>query len=159
MKNRIVSVIVLGIMSVGLSAVGGCATYKANVTNTRTVPGVEVQVAEAGGSFWAVIAKNNTNDVVKLVWDESTYVATTGESDRLLRGKTRLIHSGQAQPTSPIAPGSELREYCVRESAAEHAQFAGAPGDINKPARIILVFEIGGRKVMHESSVQFTKGK
>ncbi|QOI99101.1 MAG: hypothetical protein HRU70_00790 [Phycisphaeraceae bacterium] len=136
----------------------GCVSYQTTVTPVKTVPGLDVVVTDAGGQFWQVAVTNQTGEIVNLVWDESLYVATNGESDRIIRGKTRRIHAGQAQPVSPIAPGASLREVFVRESSVDHAGLGGgAPADPSRNARVLLVFETGGKKAVHESSILFTK--
>ncbi len=145
---------------VGTVFVAACApTYTTEITSTAAVPGLEVAIEDAGGMAWQVVAKNQSGQPAKLLWDDSAYVYTTGESSRLVRGKTRVIDSGRSQPPSPIPAGATLREFFLDEDAAGHGTSFGhkRPSVEGKPARIVLVFEVGGSRQTYEASVAFLR--
>ena len=86
------------------------------VTQSRAIDGVTIEARPFGAKGWMIGLKNETPDTVRIVWDESTYVNPAGASlGRLIRGETRLMHSGQAQPSTPVAPGATVIEWCLPE--------------------------------------------
>jgi hypothetical protein len=138
---------------------GGCQKpWIADVRTSQGVPGLDVKVSQAAGQVWLVRATNNSGSNAKLIWDESTYVTSAGTSDRIIRGATRVIDASRAQPFSPIASGATLEEAFVREVVALYGPGAiQGPADPAKTSRIVLVFEVNGRKCSHESAVSFRK--
>ena len=102
-------------------------------------------------NFWEVAVFNNTPNNIMIIWDECVYVNSLGQSSRLLRGSTRVIHSDRAQPPSPVAPNSTLRQLVISEggaaAVAAYPYFTVRPGDPTKQSRIILTLLIDGEKV------------
>jgi hypothetical protein len=139
--------------------IAGCGTtYKTVITRDSSLAGIDVGLTK-DGNFWTVTAKNNTNRPTSLVWDESSYVSTTGQSSRLVRGQTRLIHSGQMQPPSPIPPGATITEYCIPEAQVQYAGSLYTPplGNPENPARMYLVFDVNGQRQPWSATIRFVK--
>jgi len=134
----------------------GCTTYRASVSTTTEVRGLDVDLKRGNGAFWRVIAHNRTSRPAALLWDESAYVNTAGNSMRLISGNTRRIHTGQEQADSPIPPGATLNKSFVGEAYVEHPNIRRGVGDPNSPARIILVFKLGDSKQTYEASITFS---
>lgn len=90
---------------------------RAGAMRTETaVDGVSVQARQAGAAGWELAIKNETTSPVLMVWDESSFVMSNSQSaGRLLRGETRKIDSGKAQPPTPIPPGVVLSQYVIAE--------------------------------------------
>lgn len=148
----------------------GCST----VTPTFTMPkpylqsfnivskvsGINVSLAPVGAG-WTVIIKNETENTIKFLIDESNYVTTVGKSERLIRGATRKIHSDAAQPLFSIPPKAFFNDILIPESMTEYFQtslyFPPKPGDSNKKAKIYLVFEINGQKKTWITEITYTK--
>ena len=151
---------VLAVAAACVVTLSGCTTWRATVTHMDNVPGIDASVEHRQGTLWQVKAKNTSNQPAKLVWDESSYVSTSGESSRLVRGKTRVIHSGQTQPPSPIPPNATITELFVPEmhiSSSGASFYTPAPSDPSQEAQIYLMFEVNGRKTPWTARVRFEK--
>ena len=102
----------------------GTATRDHTVNEITPVAGMEVAVAPAGVAAWRVSLKNNNPAAISIVWDESSFVSSTGVAGRLIRGETRTLDSANPQPPSPVPPGSSyvgilLAEKLMDEEEAE----------------------------------------
>lgn len=140
----------------------GCAVdngpqYLQRIEEVTPVPGLVVRVEHVQTVFWGVGVRNDTEEVVRLVWDESAYVTSTGTSSRLIRGSTRRIDSGQTQPASPVPPHAAVSEVFTAEQWIDYVSFdvTPQPADPTAKARIYLVFDMGGRKVGWEGEISF----
>jgi len=144
-----------------LSTLAGCVSigYDQKISEVKSVPNITVQINYVGGIFWQADIKNNSATPVKLIWDESAYVNSEGYSSRLIRGKTRKLHTAQAQPTSPIPPGALLSNWFTAERFAEFSNFTGtlSPDDPSGTGRFYLSFEIEGNRYTWEGSVEFIR--
>lgn len=138
-------------------AAGGCQTYHAEVTTLQAVPNMDVEISRVQGPWWKVTAENHAPDAAKLIWNDSAYVATTGRADRLVRGRTRWSNTDRSQPDSPIPPGARLEEEFISEVFVSGSGGRNRPGDPERDARIVLVFEIDGQPHTHESAVHYTR--
>ncbi len=95
----------------------GCATfhkagYEQIVTELRHVESVPIIVSYQGGAFYRVQLNNTLPYAINLVWDESAYVTTTGESVRILHVQNRndLPKNPPAQQDSSIIyPNSQFQ--------------------------------------------------
>jgi len=149
-----------GIGVVLLSIIAGCTTpginYNQPVTEVRSVPDISVQLSYIGGKFWHAKIKNNSNATAKLIWDESSYVNSKGNSTRLIRGITHKLDSVKAQPASPISPGALFAESFTSKSfvAEESAKFVGFSS--TSQGRIYISFEVDGNEYKWEGFVVFT---
>jgi hypothetical protein len=95
------------------------------IADGEAAPGIRLAAVPAGAAGWEILASNDTDTVVLIVWDESTFVTLVGETaGRLIRGTTRKIDAANAQPASPIAPHSKIDETVFVEKllAAEEAE-------------------------------------
>jgi len=116
-------------------------TIEAKDLVDRVEVGVVAADAAAG---WNITVQNNRDTAIRLLWDESTYVTSTGESaGRLLRGNTRVMNSDREQPASPIPPHAQLRELAIPESHVENYRHgvAGRAAVNGKPGRLNIVFD------------------
>lgn len=90
-----------------------------NMVVTRPVDGIEVLLVPSAVSGWTITIRNQRDEGVNVVWDESSFVASDEISrGRLLRGETRLMDSAKTQPASPLAPRSTLQEFVIPEQLA-----------------------------------------
>ena len=90
------------------------------VDTATAVDGVEVHATPFGATGWTLRISNDTDGPVSVVWDESSGVASNGDSlGRLLRGETRKIDEANAQPPSPIAPHATLTQEILIEKLVD----------------------------------------
>lgn len=138
--------------------------YRQVITVLEPVDRVPVIVSYQGGGFYRVQVRNNRPDTIRLVWDESAYVNTGGESIRLIRVPDRNklpSQPGLPQADSPIAPGSQLLADFVGESWLKLVQGGATP----KPkagfrkARIYLQFDLKGKWSAWRGEVAFVPRK
>lgn len=159
MKRYCIAFIILFTM---VPILGGCSVgsqWDVTVESTSRIAGLDIEVSRANGDLWRVEAKNNTRSPVSLIWDESSYISTEGNSSRLIRGKTRVIHSGQTQPASPIPPNSLLNEVFIREDLVGRSNsFYSVPvGNPDNAARIYLIFDLNGKRTSWTASIRYSK--
>ncbi len=121
-----------------------------SVRSATSLPEIEVAVVDEGPG-WQVTVRNSRSDTITIVWDESSFVATSGRSlGRLLRGRTRRGDSALPQPPSPVAPGATASEWSIAEEVADLpiVGAAGVPRETgDPPARLVLVIETSSGKV------------
>ncbi len=138
--------------------------YRQVITVLDPVDRVPVIVSYQGGGFYHIQVRNNQPDTIRLVWDESAYVNTSGESIRLIRVPDRDKLPAQPQlpqADSPVAPGSQLRADFVGESWLKLVQSGTTP----KPkagfrkARIYLKFDVKGKRSTWLGEVAFVPRK
>jgi len=125
---------------------------------------VSVDVKPVGATGWNLTAKNDRDTNIKLLWDESSFIDSTGRSyGRLFRGQTKVIDSTKPQMPSVIAPHSMISEVCVSESAPEwkvDKTNQTGPGPLPDAftkgvARMVIVFEIDGKQETWEGALSF----
>lgn len=158
MSNRTVLTVILFI----LMTVSGCAIGNRHIKEilpSASISGLMIDVEASGNAFWHITVQNNSGSLVKLIWDECAYVSTSGASMRLIRGHTRKFHSGQAQPPSPIPTGAKLSEFCIPEGQISLAGTYIFPRIDNptQPGRIVLTFEVAGRKQTWEAKIWYNE--
>ena len=134
--------------------------YRQQVTVLKPVEGVPVLVSYQGGAIYRVQVNNTLPRVVNLVWDESAYVNTRGESIRLiyLPRRSDLARDPPAQQAAlPIAPGTQLQAEFIGESWLDSARRGATPlpKDGLKKARLYLTFNIKGKHVLWRGEVTF----
>jgi hypothetical protein len=140
-------------LSLALSA-AACVGSTQRTDSIRPVAqpaGLAVSVTPEGELGWQVTVRNDTPELVQLVWDDSTFVTADGQSTgRLVRGvygttphynshdtALSITHGGTAQAPSPIAAGATLTAWVVPES------YVGADGT-PPPGRVTLEFRRDG---------------
>lgn len=138
--------------------------YEQVVTVLKPIDRVSVVVRYQGGVFYRVQVNNGLPNAISLLWDESAYVNTGGESVRLIRVPDRSnlpddVHLPQAD--SPIASGSRLLADFVGESWMTLARrgITPKPKDGFRKARIYLVFNIKGKRVDWQGEIAFVRKK
>lgn len=85
---------------------------------TVAVPmeGVTVKTTPYSYTGWIITVDNRRDEAIAINWDASSLIAHDGFSQgRFVRGRTRGINDASAQPSSPIAPRSKLREIVFPE--------------------------------------------
>jgi hypothetical protein len=93
------------------------------VVRPGVIGDVRLVAIPAGVSAWNLKITNNTPGLVTVSWDESTFVTNDGQSQgRLIRGETRRMDTGKAQPQTPIAPGSSIIETVFPERMLDGEQ-------------------------------------
>jgi len=155
----------------------GCATtavYKQEVPKiplyrqefeiASSVSGITINII-ATGWWWSVDVKNDTDETIKFLIDESSFVTTKGRAERLIRGQTRKIHSDTPQPSIPIPPEARYQGMLTLESwtslSSGYKLMHPLPtvGNFNALAKFYLVFEIDGEKKTWITNVKFIEIK
>jgi hypothetical protein len=81
------------------------------------IEGVSIIVTPAGAAAWRIAIKNDTEAQMSVLWDESSFVGSTGESGgRLIRGSTRKMDVAKAQPPTPLPGMSHINELVLVEN-------------------------------------------
>lgn len=82
----------------------------------KPIDGFEIVAKPSGAAGWEIGVRNGTEASASLLWDESSFVASTGmAAGRLINGSTRKMDTAKAQPGSPIPPGAAVREIVFPE--------------------------------------------
>ncbi|MEJ1958426.1 MAG: hypothetical protein WDM70_02330 [Nitrosomonadales bacterium] len=91
----------------------GCATpYKTELEQiiivSRPVGNVPIVVSYLGGAFYRVQVNNTLPATISLLWDESSYITTTGESVRIIHllNKYAPPQNPPVQQTSSFIPSN-----------------------------------------------------
>lgn len=151
------------VLSVALLA--GCSTLpraaqEQAVTAASSIKGVPISVSYQGGVLYRVQVNNTLPTAISLVWDESTYVTTTGNAVRLLHLPDRNDLPRQApaqQAPSHLSAQSQFQADftgddwldCARRNCTPQAR------DSLRHARIYLAFRIKGKVVRWQGEVAF----
>jgi len=160
-----------GVLS--LTLLTGCATFLKTehkpereqlVSVLQPVKRVSVIVSYQGGPFYRVQVNNTLPIAIKLMWDESSYVTTTGESIRILhlQNKSDLPRYAPAQQaSSSIPPGSQFRADFTGDDWLDCARRNCTPSPKNslRKARIYLVFNIKGQRIRWQGEITFVPPK
>lgn len=138
--------------------------YEQVVTVLKPIERVPIMVSFQDGVFYRVKVNNNLPTSIKLLWDESIYVNTSGESVRIVRILDRQnlpSNPRLPQADSPIVPGSQLQADFAGESWIGLARQGGIPKprDSFRKARIHLFFNINGKQVDWRGEVVFVPKK
>lgn len=161
------------VVALGIALLAGCAgfpgkkktvEYEQVITVLKPIEQVSVTVSYQGGVFYRVQVNNGLPNAISLVWDQSTYVNTGGESVRLIRVPDRdnlPDQPGLPQADSPIAPASQLVADFTGESWMKLARSGTTPKPREgfKKGRIYLVFNIKGKTVDWQGEVAFVPKK
>ena len=148
-----------------VSQLTGCETlhqpdHDQTITVSNPIKNVPITVSYQGGVFYRLQISNTLPTVITLLWDESTYVTTTGESVRILHLTDRndLPKSVPAQQASTPIPSNSKFEAnftgdewldCARRNCIPH------PKNSVKKAGIALAFKIKGKRVRWQGEVAF----
>lgn len=144
--------------------VTGCATPKSqsaqSIKTITPIKQVDVQIMYEGGVFYKLKVNNALPYNIRLLWDESTYVTTDGKAVRILGIDNRLFlpeHAPAQQRAASIAAGDTFSSTFTGEEWLECARrnCAPKPRDSTSTAKIILAFEIKGKRSRWLSEVTF----
>lgn len=118
------------------------------VVTETAIDGIEVVATPAQAAGWAIGIKNNTDALVSIVWDESTFVTSDGRSfGRIIRGETKRIDMAKAQPTTPVPskastsevgfaeklyPAEEAESEYVEKGAKQYVNTGGVSPQMNR---------------------------
>jgi len=133
------------------------------ITVLKPIDNLPILVTYEGGIRYKVRASNMTGNMIKLIWDDSAYVSTGGQSIRIVHipGNELPSNGFCQQSSSPIAPYSELRTSFSGDRWIELVKSGGMPmpKDNFRKGRIYLTFEIKGQRVNWQGEVTFVSNK
>ena len=122
----------------GLQPDGSCATgpdefvdvppleRKQIVTTTAPATDFDVEAVPAGAAGWTVRVTSKVDGVASIIWDESTFVTSDGQSaGRLIMGQTRKLDAAKSQPNTPLAPRSNTTQVVLVEKLLDAEETAG----------------------------------
>ncbi len=134
-----------------------------SVSQLHAMRGLTITVtpseAEVG---WFVRILNSRRTPVFVLWDQSTYVSTNGETrGRLIRGFTRIRDSALPQPPSPIPTGAALLTYCVPEAHLDQPKDGKRllVANPQSTGRLVLAIEGEDGTEYWEGTVNFPKSQ
>src|SRR5271169_2422851 len=143
----------------------GCGTLhkKGNeqtVTVSRNIKNVPITVSYQGGVFYRVQVNNTLPTAINLMWDESTYVTTTGESVRILHlpdNNDLPQYPPAQQAPSSISSNSKFQADFTGEDWLDCARRNCTPHPKNsvKNASLYLTFNIKGKRVRWQGEISF----
>ena len=134
------------------------ARYYQRIIPKEEIDFIGVSIEDAGGVFWEAKIRNTGKKMTKLIWDESVYISTKGKSSRLIRGRTRKIHSSQVQPASPIPPNGGISELFTSEDLVEYASRTNiGVGNPNESAYLYLTFSVDNEKLIWSGKIKYEK--
>jgi hypothetical protein len=117
------------------------------VTVQAAIPGVVIHVAADGAAGWKLTVRNDTDDNVQLLWDESSFVSGAGASlGRIVPGNTRRGDVAHQHPPTPIAVHSSFTEHGVPEQIAEDSLFGYDFREQLDGGRLYIAIQIGSGK-------------
>jgi len=168
MSKMIKSLVALGCIFL-VTQLTGCETlrqpnHEQTITVSNPIKNIPITVSYQGGVFYHLEIINDLPTVINLLWDESTYVTTTGESVRILHltDKNDLPKSPPAQQVSTSIPSNSKFEAdftgdewldCASRNCTPH------PKNSIKKAAISLAFKIKGKRVRWQGEVAFAPPK
>ena len=143
----------------------GCETlhqpdHGQTITVSNPIKNVTIIVSYQGGVFYHLEISNSLPTAINLLWDESSYITTTGESVRLLHltSKRDLPKSVPAQQasTSILSDSKFEADFtadewldCARRNCTPH------PKNSVKKAGISLAFKIKGKRARWQGEIAF----
>jgi hypothetical protein len=90
------------------------------VTTETAIEGLDINATPAGAAAWTIAIRNDTDEPVSVLWDESSFVTASGDSGgRLIRGETRRIDSAKAQPPTPVPAHARASEIILIEKLTD----------------------------------------
>ncbi len=147
----------------------GCGTLhkieqEQTITVSKPIKNVPIVVSYQGGVFYRVQVNNTLPSSIHLVWDESTYVTTTGESIRLLHLNSKYFlpeYAPAQQASSLISPDSQFEADFTGDDWLDCARRNCTPRPKNSVnnARIFLTFNIKGKIVRWQGDIAFVPPK
>lgn len=134
----------LALAALAGTAIGGCYQPKPRIDRVYEVDGldaVSVRAWPTSRAAFVVEVRNDEDERIRLLWDDSTMTINGKSFGRLLRGETQLINKSQPQPPMPIPPGVTVREFAIAESLSfdTSADLTLVRGDAH--GQLSIVFE------------------
>ncbi len=100
----------------------GSSTETVDVSST--IASLTFGFEASGFAGWKITIKNDSDEMLSLVWDESSFVACDGSAwGRLISDDTRRIDLENAHPPSPIPPHSTVTAIAFPESQTQALEF------------------------------------
>jgi hypothetical protein len=88
------------------------------------VPGLTITPEATGSTAWQLTIKNDGNEPMSILWDESSFVAGDGASwRRLIPGSIRVMDTEKPHAPAPLAPQSTLTETVYPEAMVRIDRF------------------------------------
>jgi len=147
-KNFLLIAALTGVMFSGCSTLQ-LPVYSQEYQVTQPLPGITADINLLANQ-WGLTVRNDSDDAVKFLIEESSYVTTGGRAERLIRGQTKKLFSGFPQSSVTIPPKARYEGVIVSENFAElndyQIQAPSLPENPDMPARFYLVFEVAGQK-------------
>lgn len=138
------------------------------VATETPLDGMAVSAVPVGAAAWKISVQNDTDTPASVLWDESSFVVSSGDSaGRLIRGETRRMDVAKAQPPTPVPAHARVTELVLVEKLTEvedlearYAALGSASKELNDQTirirkdrrtlivggRIDLRVEMGGEK-------------
>ncbi len=137
--------------------------YQQVITVLKPIDNLPVTITHEGGIRYRLQVKNNSSDLHKLIWDDSSYVSTSGISIRLIRLSGKKIPDNVLAPqaTAPIAAHSEYQTSFSGDRWIELAQEGGLPRpkDALRKGLFSLVFASRGKRLEWQGEMAFVAKK
>lgn len=134
--------------------------YRQEYSLVNPFPEVTINITSLRNG-WDFEITNNTENIIIFLIDESSYVTTDGQAERLVRGHTRVMHSDSAQPPLPIPPKASFKDSLFPEKIMSYGELAPyvslKPVNPEALAKFYLVFEIDGKKKTVVYNVKFVE--
>lgn len=104
--------------------------------------GVTITALPDGNIGWLLSIRNDTDEALSVVWDESSFVAGTGRSlGRLVPGATRRMNIGAPHPPEPLPPNATVDSLVIPSEVADRYEH----GPYGEDFRGVLA---GGRLIL-----------
>lgn len=137
--------------------------YEQVITVLNPIENLPISISHEEGIRYHVRIRNTSATLYKLIWDDCTYVSTSGISIRLVRiyGKKYPDNLHAPQASSPIAARSEFQADFSGDRWIELAMEGGVPKpkDALRKGRFSLVFEVKGKRVEWQGEMAFIPKK
>jgi hypothetical protein len=154
---------------ISIALLTGCKTLQKSehepiIAVASPVKNVPIIVSYQGSAFYHVQVNNTLPNTINLLWDESTYVTTTGKSVRILHLQSKHdipTYPPAQQAPSPISPNSQFQADFTGEDWLDCARRNCTPQPQNslKNAEIYLTFNIKGKRVRWQGEISFAPSR
>lgn len=163
------------LLLIGLLSLSGCASYMkykdchdrsvapASYSDINASMSYEVLYDQAASEF---VIENKTDKMMKIIWDESSFIDQQGLSNAIFTGDMKIIDRGQSVPATTIQPKSKAKVMITPKNKIEWSSaggwtyfplcgsgpLAGLGSKIdtsmceNKPMSYRITYEIDGKK-------------
>lgn len=91
-----------------------------------SVAGIDIAAEPLGAEGWKLHMNNGSDQVASIVWDESSFVTSSGEAvGRLIPGETKRIDLTKSHPPTPLPPHASVNESVFIEKFIDTEEFEG----------------------------------